>query len=432
MSIYTGTFSGMPIQPANISYEELNLNQAMTQLQWQLPYQQTLLPVANYIAVSSNNNAYVIQVPQSDLVSVGQAIIFSNIGSNTFSVHDFEGGEIVNNIASGLAYYVILTDNSTQAGTWAFIQLGAGTSSADASALAGSGLIALGGKLNTNVPVTTLTGSSYTVISSSTPSSSDRAKLFLWTGGTGSLTLPVSGGDSGQAPNGFYVCVNNETTVSGIVTITPSGGQTIDNLVSFTLNPGESSFFISNGSGWNSLGYGNNANISIGVNNITATGGTYNLTDAQAGRQIQNISGTLVGNLVVATTEIPQQYYVTNHTTGPHTVSFQMQAGSNVNIIPQGTTMQFYCDATDVYPSPTNTVGQAQFNHGTTSNPSIAFAGTANAETTGFSYNSGGTIYTSIAGTTVVSTTSTIIDCPGNVLTSLSGINIFVLNEAYH
>lgn len=418
MAIYTNTFGGTPVQPSNVSYEALTLNEAITQLNWPLIYQESPLPVAQFIDVTSNDGSYTIQMPDATLVSTGTATIFSNIGEENYTINDYNGNNIIADIEPTQVYYVILTDNTTQNGVWETLLFGATTASANAAALAGLGLVALMSKLNTNTPVNSIS-TPYTV-----NPTTDRAGLFVWTGGTAAFTLPVSS----VATNGFFVCVNNESMVGGVLGVTPPMGETVDNLTVFTLNPGESASFIADGNNWFSLGYGNNANISIGVNNITVTGGTVILTDSQSSRQIQNISGTLGSNAIIEGNTTPQQYYVTNNTTGGFTLSFQMNGGSNVNIIPQGTTMQLYCDGTDMWITPTNTTGVSQFNSGTVSAPSISFA--AN-EQTGFYYIVSNQLGVSVNNQEVVIFQPNYVDAAQTSLIRQGQLNIYSLNQCY-
>lgn len=152
------------------------------------------------------------------------------------------------NSATANSYWVQLIDNSTAAGQWQFVAFGAGTSQAQASDLAGNGLVALLGLLNTNISVKSIGASPYNVLVT------DRATLLLWQTGIGTATLPAIA----TVPAGFYISFNNEGT--GVATI--SGDATIDNAASIPVSPGQSLSITSDGTKWWTLGFGQNLSSS--------------------------------------------------------------------------------------------------------------------------------------------------------------------------
>jgi len=316
-------------------------------------------------------NALLLELPPATQVSTGQAIIVRNVGSNSFTVADTSGNTIVS-VASGIAYYIWLTDNSTVNGTWTEIQLGAGTSSANASQLAGYGLEALGTTLNTITPIT-----SY--YSSSSLSANAQSQLSVWRGGAGTITLPAA---SVVGMNWFTIIKNNGT---GILTVQTSGTDTIDiTNSSAQLQIGESFALVSDGStGFSSWGYGQSTlfNFTQEQISVTGAGATITLTSSQASYTLQEYSGVLSQNTNVVVPSTVQFYVVTNNTTGSYTLTFKTSVGGGATTtIPNGSTIAMVCDGTNVYAVSTvsNNVTSLTLSVGSSTNPSLNFVGNLN------------------------------------------------------
>lgn len=214
---------------------------------------------ANIFVTDAMGNANTITLPDATQSSPGSSFIITNIGASSFRLLRSDGSELIvipNTPTTANSFFVVLTDTSTSAGGWQFVQLGAGTYQTQASTLAGNGLIALAGLLNTNIPVNKIVASPYAVLTS------DRAKLLLWQTGIGILNLPAIA----TVGDGFYISFNNEGT--GICTITPAmGGETIDNEPTLPLSPGQSLSLVTDGTDWWTVGLGNNtsaANFAAG------------------------------------------------------------------------------------------------------------------------------------------------------------------------
>lgn len=241
------------IQTAYVAFTPLDITGGSITLVWpntyvNLPYTQDGINY-NVLAASMTvntamGNTNTITLPDATEASVGANFIITNIGAASFNLLKSDGSILINipSTAQSNSYWVQLTDNSTAIGVWQFVQFGAGTSQAQAAALAGNGLVALGALLNTNIPVQTLTGD-YTVVVG------DRAKLFVWQGGDGTVTLPAIG----TIPQGFYVSFNNEGT--GTLTIA-GNGVNIDANANLNLGLSQSLSIISDGTQWWTLGLG--------------------------------------------------------------------------------------------------------------------------------------------------------------------------------
>jgi len=329
-----------------------------------------------------------LEMPPATQVSPGQAIIVRNVGSNAFTVTNTSGGTIVS-IASGIAYYIWLTDNTTVNGTWTEVQFGAGTSSANAATLAGYGLNATGTTLNTNTPLV-----SY--YASTTLSSNAQSQLSTWQGGAGTITLPSS---SVVGMNWFTIIKNNGT---GVLTVQTQGTDYIDaSVTSFQLQIQESFALVSNGStGYSSWGYGQSAVFAFTQAQISLTGAgaTYTLSSTQASYTLQEYSGTLSQNTTVIVPPTVQFYVITNNTTGAYSLTFSTGvSGGNTVVVPSGFTVAVISDGTNVYPisSASSSVSTLTLSVGSASNPSLNFVGNA---TTGLYSPASNQVGVSVAG----------------------------------
>jgi len=305
-------------------------------------------------------------LPAATEVSVGQSVLIRNLGTYSFTVTDTSLNTIVS-IASGVAQYIYLTNNSTVNGVWESVTLGAGTSAANAATLAGFGLQAVNTTLNTVNPVTTLS-SNYTA------RVYDQSQLFVWTGGAGTITLP----SATSVPSGWYVIYKNDGT--GILNIAPTGSDTIDGLSSAAqLQLFESFVVVSTGSEWVTYAYGQSSSFFFTLLSIPVTGGTVTLTTAQSVSIIQEYTGTLTSNCTVILPETVQFYSLQNNTTGAFTLTFKTAASGGASItLAQGKTVIAICDGTNVYNAQTSTSSAASsltLGNGSSTNPSLNFIG---------------------------------------------------------
>lgn len=392
---YTNIFGGSVVQPSDVMYIRLALT-GNTTLSWPTQYVDSLSTpyvVARTTEITTNGAGYLIAMPAANQVSVGMDAMIRNVGSNPFIVTDNAGNQIIQ-IAAGLSWYIYVTDNSSVAGTWGIIQQGAGTSSADATNLAGNGLIPLNGELNTDIVTANIAANYNATVS-------DLAKLFYWTGGTGTFSLP----QNNTIFNGFYLSVNN--TLSGsLLTLQTVDGSSIDGSNGFQLNPGESSTFVWTGTQWCSLGYGK-ANIFGATINIQNIGGNSNITlsDTQASRSIQQYTGTLTGNIAVIFPNVLFQKIVNNQTTGSFSLTLKTAGMGATVVIPQGQIINIYCDGNNnIYSVPTILPSESLlFGDGSATNPSIAFASDTD---TGFYHPGSGIVNFTSNGQNALSLTS--------------------------
>jgi hypothetical protein len=332
---YTQIFGGTTIYPSDVSYLALALT-ADTALDWPLESNTLLRPAARIIDVTPTG-AFSIFLPPADETGTGQTILFNNLGPSTVTVKNSIGGTLLS-IAQGEQWQIYLTDNTTAAGSWRVFRYGAATAQAQASALAGFGLTATGSTLSQSTPVT-LFNTNYTA------GGSDRAKMFVWTGGLGTLTLPTAAGVGSD----YFVAVRNGG--SGNLVLTPQGLDTINGAASLTLTPGDSATAVTDGTSWYTLGLGQSAVFAFDFTSVNLGGvsGNYTLSGAELNRIAYEFTGAITGNVEIVVPKTTQQYWVSNDTTGG---SFTLRVRTNTQspgvLVARGSRAILYCDGNEV------------------------------------------------------------------------------------
>lgn len=363
MTTYTNPYTGQTISPSQVGYEAITIS-TDTELEWPINGNTTSV-VANIIEVTATTTGLKLIMPPATQVSDGQSALIRNIGSNPFTVVNQSDGTIVS-ITSGVAEYIYVTSNSTLNGTWGTVTFGAGTSAANAATLAGFGLDASSTTLNTATPVT-LISSNYGI------QTTDQSSLLVWTGGAGTLTLPVAS----TAGENWYVVVKNDG--SGILNIALQGTDTIDGQASAQLQISESFVVVSDGSAYYSYAYGQSSSFAFTQLVKNVTGGTVTLTSAEAANIIQEYSGILVSNCTIVLPPTVQLYTFRNNTTGSFSLTFTTGAVGALNLtLPQNQTIIAICDGTNVYNSQTATssfISQLTIGNGSAAVPALSFLG---------------------------------------------------------
>ena len=401
MPSYTNPFTGQTISPSQVGYESLTIS-TNTELQWPVNGN-TSNVVANIIEVTATVAGLDLLMPAASQVSVGQSVLINNIGSNTFTVTDNSGNTIVS-IASGISEYIYITDNSTQDGTWSTVTFGAGTSSANAAALAGYGLMAINTTLNQ-------TYQESSVFSDITLNNTYRAQFLVWAGGVGTVTLPTAS----SVGNGWFVMVRNGG--SGIVTLTPSGTDTIDTNANQQLQLTESLVIVSNGvDGYSTFAYGRSNTFAYTQLAKTVTSGTYTLTAVEYANVVQEYFGALTGNVEVILPSTVQIYYLNNQTTGSFSLTFKTSAvGAATVTVPQGQTLTVVCDGTNVYNSSSaagGSITSLTIGPGSAASPSLNFTGDTN---TGIYQPATDQIGFSLNGSSAMTLTATGLAVPAGI-----------------
>lgn len=387
---YTNPFTGQTVNPSAVSYESLSIT-ADTTLQWSINGNNQNQVTANIIEVTSSG-AYNLIMPPATQVAQGQAMIIRNVGSSAFTVVSYNTQApyaTIINIASGLSYYIYVTNNTTQAGTWSYVLFGGSTSSTSASDLAGYGLIATGTTLNQQYPVI-----SYST--NTTLTSTVRSSINVWLGGVGAFTLP----SATSVGAGWFTIFKNDG--SGIVTLTPNGTDKIDSNANQQLQLTESIVLVSTGSntGWYSYAYGRSNQFAYTQLALAVTGGTTTLTSAQASNTIQVYTGVLTSNEIVVVPSTVQLYSITNNTTGSYTFTVKTAVGGGATVsITSGNSAILVCDGTNVYNSASasiSSISSLTLNAGSATNPSLSFTGSTS---TGLYLPSSNTLGFAISGT---------------------------------
>lgn len=356
------TFSGNSVQPGQVSYASLSLTASIS-LAWPNFAGAGANVFALVMDITANAGGYAITMPSAQQAAEGTTALFFNTGAQTIEIKANDGSSITT-IAAGVAKFLYLRDNATQAGSWGIVTFGTGTSAADASALAGYGLQAISGAL-------AQAHQSVTTSSTITVTSADLAKIYVATGGSVAANFPTSA----SVGDKFFTIVKNNG--SGTVTLTPTGGDTIDGAATVALAPGDAAMVCSLGAsnGWVTVGKGQSVNFAFTQLTKSVAGGVdVTLTSAECQNKLITLTGLLTASINVIVTNTASVYYIFNNTTGAFTVTVKTAAGSG-SAVEQGTHDIVVCDGTNVYRGVTNTAATTAFSSGSAGAPSITFTG---------------------------------------------------------
>ncbi len=371
MATYVNPLTGQTISPANTSYSAITIS-ANTLLAWpingNLP---STTPVSNIFDVTATASGLLLQLPPATQVSVGQSVLVRNVGVNALTVTDSTGVNTIASVASGIAQFIFLTNNSTPSGVWSSVVFGAGTSAANAATLAGYGLVALGTTLNQSTPVASF-------FSNTTLTAANRAQFVVWGSGVGTITLP----SSTSVGNNWFAIIRNSGT--GILTLTPVGSDTVDGNANQQLQLTESLVLVSNGvNGFSTYAYGRSNQFAYTQFAAVVTGGTLTLNATQAANTIQTYTGVLTSTETVVVPSTVQLYTVTNNTTGSFNFIVKTAAVGGATVtVQQGTTLVLISDGTNVFNAASgasNSVTALTIGNGSLGVPSLKFSGDVNS-----------------------------------------------------
>lgn len=364
MTAFSDRFGGTQIQPADVAYRYIEPTEDQY-TQWP-PYatlDNVVAKVMNVYPVADNLTVF---MPDAREASPGESIVFYNNSAFAYFVAT-KTGDPVTTVVPGARRMVLLTDNTTETGSWLSTLLGVGTGTLDIAGAAGAGLRATGLRLNVAFPV-------ITVPVSRAVAEADRDHVLVWIGGTGTLTLPPAG-----SLVDYNIEVRNQGT--GALTLQPTG-QTIDGVSAITLNVDESLWLHSASSlnFWTTVGRGRNVQFAFTQLQKTVTGGTVALTLTEAANVVQTYTGALTSNCDIIFPSIVQVYFVSNFTTGAFNLRFKnVGAGSSVSL-PQGQSAILFSDGINVINAATTQAGvtQVAYGPGTVSAPSVSINGNDN------------------------------------------------------
>jgi hypothetical protein len=314
---YTDVFGGELIFPSEISY--LAITTAVDiELQW--PTEQQITGdnvVADVMDITTSVASLNIDMPDTRNTSTGNKTTINNVGGETFTVRDNTGGTI-QSVAPGEQWVLVLTDNTTIAGTWTTFQLGAQVSVASASALAGAGIKAIGVLLNQKIDSDEEVSTPVTVVDG------DRAKCLIYTSGAGVADLP----SAGAVGNDWFFMLRNSG--SGTLTVQPASGE-IDGSANLALDTNSSCFIFTDGTNWFTIGLTAGSTIAFDFVSLAIPGsGDFVLSGANLDRIAYRFTGALTGNRKVVVPDTTQQYWCDNQTTG----AFVLTIGTDAQVSP--------------------------------------------------------------------------------------------------
>jgi hypothetical protein len=408
---YNSPFTGNVVQPTDVSYRRIILTDDL-QLAWPINGTTTNDAAARIMEVSTTTTANELWMPPANQASVGQDALIRNVGSVAVTVKDYSGANTIVTVAAGQAQYIYIVTNATTAGTWGIIAFGIGSSGADAATLAGYGLLAIGQTLNQSQPVTTFS-SNYTALTT------DRSSTYVWTGGAGTLTLTAA---STLGDNWFMFLRNGGT---GALTVTGTGGNTINGSASLIFQPSDSAIIVCSGSTFYTVGLGKNTQFAFTQLSKAVTTGTYTLTATEASNVIQKYTGTLTGNVTIIVPATVQVYYIQNATVGGvgnYTVSITTNSGGSTATIASNQQATLICDSVNLVNANTVLAGSSSIGliNGTVSSPALYFG---SEPTTGVYRAASGEFNTSILGVlrSTLSATGLAIVGTGNFTGGVAG-----------
>ena len=333
MTIYNDVFGGANIYPSEISYSSYALT-ADVALSWPEETSTNTNLATRIIDITSSTGAWAFTLPEANKTGTGNTILFNNLSNQTVTVKNYAGTQVVT-IAPSELWQVYLSNNTTAAGVWRALQYGAEVSQANASSLAGTGIVAVGTLLSQSVPITAF-NSNYVA------GNTDRAKMFVWTGAGGTLTLP----SAPTVGNNWFCYLRNQG--SGSVSVDPAGSITINGAATLSFSPGDSAIIASDGAAYYTIGFGQSAIFAFDYTSIAVGGtGNYTLTGSELNRIAYNFTGVLTGNRNIIVPATVQQYWVDNSTTGAYTFTVKTAAGTGV-VVATGERRILYCNGTDV------------------------------------------------------------------------------------
>ncbi len=332
---YTDVFGGELIFPSRISYIQITTAVDVV-LQW--PTEQQITGgdvVGDIMDITTSVISLNIDMPSATVTAEGNKTTVNNVGANTFTVRDTTGGTI-QSVAPGEQWVIVLSDNTTAAGTWTTFQLGAQVAVASASALAGEGIKAIGVLLNQQIDSDVEAATPFTAVDG------DRAKCLIYTAGAGTCNLT----SPGTLGNDWFFMLRNAG--SGTLNILPASGQ-IDGAADINLDPNGSTFIFTDGTDFFTIGLTVASTIAFDFVSLPVPGsGDFVLSGANLNRIAYRFTGALTGarNIVVPNTT--QQYWCDRQTTGSFAFTVATSGQATPPTLGEGEAAIFYCDSTDV------------------------------------------------------------------------------------
>lgn len=381
---YTDVFGGSTVQPADVQFRAVGLSANIVTV-WPV-FATTGNQLARIMKVTPSAGSLTVELPDARLTSAGMDVTFDNPGAYSFEVLDATGG-VVATVSPGAVKYFYLSDSSTEAGTWRVVLFGAGSAAPDAAQLAGYGLKAIGATLNQASQTTTIS-------IDTTLTAADRSQLYVNTGGSITVTMPLTS----AVGTDWFVEFRNQGT--GTMTISPVGGELIDASATIVLQVNESCAVHAGTGSWYTVGRGRNQQFNFTQLSKTVTGGTTTLTLTEAANIVQTYSGVLLSNEILVLPAVVQVYYIANNTTGGYTFTIKSPNVGSTLVLPTGQSAVVFCDGTNVINASTSVAGITSLllTAGSAASPSLALANSNN----GFFAPTGASVGVSANGVEVV------------------------------
>lgn len=318
--------------PSEVSYKAYSISSDLV-LSWPFASVDTPDVVAMFMDVTALSASLNVDLPSAEEVGTGFGFLIANIGAITFTVRDAAGGTITT-VTAGTVKYILLQDNTTEAGLWSVTTFGGVTSSANAGTLAGQGLKAISSTLNVASPVST-TGSTYTF------GVGDRGNTLVLTSGTVTWAFAAAA----TLGNDWYTFVRNAG--AGTLTLNPNGSEQINGATTLDLNTNDSCMVICTGTAFYTIGLGKSVTTTETQVSISVAGSSnVTLTAAQAANSNINLTGTLTGNISVIFPTTIHNAVVYNNTSGAFTLTAKCAAQPGV-VLPQGSRRWISVNGTD-------------------------------------------------------------------------------------
>ena len=367
MTTYTSPFAGDVVLPTDVSYASYPISADLT-LVWPINGNISTNVAARIMDITPSTSGLSVLMPPANQVSVGQDAFIKNPSAFTLTIKSSTGATLGTITAGGTRYFYI-TNNSTASGTWSNIALGIGTSSPDATTLAGYGLEATGATLNQTAPVSSVTAG-YTFLST------DRAQTKLWSLGAGSATLPIA---SSLGNNWFCFFKNNGT---GTLTISTTGINTLDLGASKSFQPNESCIIVCDGTNFVTVGYGVSTRFLFSSITKEVTAGAYSLSSTEGTSLIQEYVGTLSSNVTITYPPVVAFYIVSNQVTAGGfslTITTGVPGGADATVA-AGNQSTLICDGVNFFNANTVQAGASvnALANGSAGSPSLYFASEVN------------------------------------------------------
>ena len=107
MPTFTSPFTGDVVQPTDVSYYALSFS-SNTQLYWPAVVNGSDTPAARIIDCVASTGGLTILLPDATQGAVGEDILFRNLGANTFTITDANGGGSVSVTAGTSKYFYLI------------------------------------------------------------------------------------------------------------------------------------------------------------------------------------------------------------------------------------------------------------------------------------------------------------------------------------